>query len=205
MSQALPCPIGRPRCSEVDRAILGAVISLLTTVGYHRLSIEAVATQAGVAKTSIYRRYATRDELIAAAIEVNRPALVIPDTGDLWQDLDQVLEQAAEVDLSALGRQTLAMMLGLASTSPRFAQIYWQRYLMPRHKAAAVILERAIARGELSADLNIDLIFDLMCGLLYKLTLFPLETEPVEVYFRRALEFLLQPHYHQPPQAVEAD
>jgi AcrR family transcriptional regulator len=197
MSHALPCSVGRPRNSEVDRAILEAVLSLLAAGGYQRLSIEAVAAKAGVAKTSIYRRYASKDELIAAAIDVNRPVAVIPDTGDLWRDLDEVLQQAAEADLSELGRQTLALMLGLASTSPRFAQIYWQKYLMPRRKAAAVILERAIARGELSTDLDIDLIFDLMTGLLYKMTLFPLKQEPVESYFRRALEFLLQPHYCQ--------
>lgn len=183
---------GRPRSTEVNQAILQAALDLLAEIGYHRLSIEAIAARAGVGKTTIYRRYDSKEELLADALGQHRPELHIPDTNSLWDDLEEVHKQAARTDLSPLGRQTLAMIISLASTSPQFADIYWKKYILPRRKAASVILERGKARGELCQDVDIDLIFDFMTGLLFKAVIFEPETEPLENYMRRALKFLLK-------------
>lgn len=182
---------GRPRSQEVHQAILRATLDLLAEVGYHGLSIEAIAKSAGVGKATIYRRYDSKEELIADAIEHNRPKRIIPDTGSFWADLDSVHNQAAEIDLSPLGRQTVAMIIGLASTNPQFAEIYWKKYVAPRRKAVSVIFDRAKARGELSQTVDTELICDLMTGLLFKSILFQPD-EPIEAYMRRALNFLLK-------------
>lgn len=186
---------GRPRSQEVQQAILRATLDLLAEVGYHGLSIEAIAKSAGVGKATIYRRYDSKEELIADAIEHNRPKLIIPDTGNFWADLDSVHNQAAEIDLSPLGRQTVAMIIGLASTNPQFAEIYWKKYVSPRRKAVSVIFDRAKARGELSQNVDIELVCDLMTGLLFKSILFQPD-EPIEDYMRRALDFLLKGDRH---------
>lgn len=60
---------GRPRSSEVDRSILDATLALLAEVGVERLSIEMVAQRAGVAKTSIYRRFSNKQTLILEALD----------------------------------------------------------------------------------------------------------------------------------------
>jgi AcrR family transcriptional regulator len=66
--------MGRPRDSSRDLAIFDATLSLLTEVGYERLSVEAVAGRSGAAKTTIYRRYRDKAALVAAAVERRAPA-----------------------------------------------------------------------------------------------------------------------------------
>ena len=68
-----PSAMGRPRDSGRDLAILDATLSLLTEVGYEQLSMEAVAGRSGAAKTTIYRRYRDKAELVAAAVERRAP------------------------------------------------------------------------------------------------------------------------------------
>lgn len=66
--------MGRPRDSGRDLAILDATLALLIEVGYEQLSMEAVAARSGAAKTTIYRRYRDKAELVAAAVEHRAPA-----------------------------------------------------------------------------------------------------------------------------------
>jgi len=107
------------------------------------MTIDAIATRAGVGKTTIYRRYNAKVELVADAIESLREEVVIPDTGTIWGDVDALIQNAALLTLSPLGRQTVAMIISSASSNPQFAQIYWTKYLQPRRQAFAVVIERA--------------------------------------------------------------
>ena len=99
---------GRPRDAGRDLAILNATLKLLIEVGYDQLSIEAVATEAGVGKPTVYRRYANKAALVAAAVE-HRAASAPPATrtGDFLQDLLQTVawlaEQTAEHEIGLLG------------------------------------------------------------------------------------------------------
>lgn len=76
-------------------------------MGYERLSMDAIAARAGVGKTTIYRRYGSKEELVADAIKNLREEIAIPNTGSLWSDLDLVIESAAKTTLTPLGRQIL--------------------------------------------------------------------------------------------------
>jgi len=76
-------PLGRPRSTQSHRAILQAILELLAEVGFERMTIDAIATRAGVGKTTIYRRYNAKVELVADAIESLREEVVIPDTGTM--------------------------------------------------------------------------------------------------------------------------
>jgi AcrR family transcriptional regulator len=120
---------GRPRSAESHQAILQATLELLSEVGFDAMSIDAIAARAGVGKTTIYRRYSGKEELVADAIESLRQDVVIPDTGHLWSDLDALIENASQITLSPLGRQTIAMIISSASSNAHFAQIYWTKYL----------------------------------------------------------------------------
>ncbi|MBW4477525.1 MAG: TetR/AcrR family transcriptional regulator [Tolypothrix brevis GSE-NOS-MK-07-07A] len=150
---------GRPRSEESHQAIIKATLDLLSLMGYDRLSIDAIARSAGVGKTTIYRWYASKEELVA---------------------------------LTPLGRQILAMIIGAASTSPQFAQVYWTKYLLPRRQAFQVAIARGKARNEIHPDTDTDLVFDLMSGImLYALVFIP-SVEPVEAYIRRAVGLILK-------------
>lgn len=185
-------PPGRPRSSQSHQAMLQAALELLTEVGFAAMTVDAIAARAGIGKTTIYRRYTSKEELVADAIESIRSDIVIPDTGNLQCDIDTLIENAAQITLSPVGRQTVAMIISSASSNPQFARIYWTKYLEPRRQAFAVVLERAKARNEIQADLDSDLIFDTMSGIMLYALIFQPTAESWTTYVRRALNLLFR-------------
>ncbi|MEH2000019.1 MAG: TetR/AcrR family transcriptional regulator [Nostoc sp.] len=192
MSKQINSPSGRPRSIHADQAILQATLDLLAEVGYESMSIEAIASRAGVGKTTIYRRYTSKEELVADAIESLRDDLLIPDTGRFWGDMDILINNAATKIDSPLGRQTLALIISTASSNPQFAEVYWTKYTKLRREAFSKVLERAKFRGEIHKDADVDLIIDLVSGSLYYALIFKPTTEPVEAYMRRTMNLLLK-------------
>lgn len=172
--------------------MLKAALELLGEVGFEAMSIEAIAARAGVGKTTIYRRYSGKAELVADAIETIREEVVIPNTGSLESDLDALIENAAQITLSPLGRQSVAMILSSASSNTEFAQIYWTKYLQPRRQAFAIVIERAKERNEVPVDLDPGLVFDTMSGIMLYALIFPPTSESWRGYVRRALGLLFQ-------------
>lgn len=183
---------GRPRSVQSHQAMLQATLELLAEVGFDVMSIEAIAARAGVGKTTIYRRYTCKEELVADAIESVREEVLIPNTGNLWGDIDALIENSAQITLSPLGRQTVAMIISSASSNPQFAQIYWTKYLQPRRQAFAIVLERAKARDEVQLGLDPSLVFDAMSGIMLYALIFQPTTESWECYVRRALHLFLR-------------
>ena len=183
---------GRPRSAQSHQAMLQATLELLAEVGFEAMSIEAISSRAGVGKTTIYRRYSSKAELVADAIENIREEIVIPDTGSLWGDMDALIQNAAQISLNPLGRQTVAMIISSASSNAEFAQIYWAKYLQPRREAFIVVLERAKARQEVKPDLDPGLVFDMMSGIMLYAMIFQPTPESWEAYVRRSLKLILQ-------------
>jgi AcrR family transcriptional regulator len=191
MSNANKKPPGRPRSIQSHQAMLQATLELLAEVGFDTMSIDAIAARAGVGKTTIYRRYASKEELVADAIESVREEVVIPDTGNLQGDIDALSQNAAKITLNPLGRQTVAMIISSAASNSQFAQIYWTKYLQPRRKTFAIVIDRAKARTEVPDDIDADLVFDTMSAIMLYALIFPPTAESWEVYVRRALRLLL--------------
>ncbi|MDS3861401.1 TetR/AcrR family transcriptional regulator [Thermosynechococcaceae cyanobacterium BACA0444] len=183
---------GRPRSAESHQAILKATTELLGEVGFDAIRIDAIAARAGVGKTTIYRRYRTKEELVADAIESFRQDIVIPDTGYFWSDLDQLIENAAQITLNPLGRQTAAMIISSASSNSQFAKIYWSKYMKPRREAFAVVLDRAKARDEVQPDLDSGLIFDIMSSIMLYALIFEPTSESWTEYIHRALNLVFK-------------
>ncbi|NET45352.1 TetR/AcrR family transcriptional regulator [Okeania sp. SIO2B3] len=184
--------LGRPRSAKSHQAILQATLELLGEVSFETMSIEAISARSGVAKTTIYRRYSSKEELVADAIESVRQDVTIPDTGNIWSDLDELIENAAQITQSSLGRQTVAMIISSASSNSQFAQIYWTKYLQPRREAFAIVIERAKMRNEIQADLDSGLVFDSMSGIMLYSLIFPPTIESWSEYVRRGLNLLFQ-------------
>ncbi|MFB2982434.1 TetR/AcrR family transcriptional regulator [Microseira sp. BLCC-F43] len=192
MSETDKKQMGRPRSVQSHQAILQATLEMLAEVGYDRMSIDAIASRAGVGKTTIYRRYKSKEELVADAIESLREEIVIPDTGTFWGDIDVLIENAAKITLNPLGKQTVAMIISSASSNSQFAQVYWTKYLQPRREAFTIVIERAKARNEVQANLAPGLVFDMMSGIMLYALIFPPTTETWEAYIRRALNLFLR-------------
>jgi AcrR family transcriptional regulator len=148
------------RSARVVEAILTAVAEELGRVGYANLRIEDVATRSGVNKTTIYRRWPQKSELVIAAIERLAPKPEVYDTGSLRGDLTAMLtDLRGRISETPAGRG-IARMMQAERAHPEVASV--MRRMRTSHVAARrAPFERAIARGEIPADSNVDLIAEL--------------------------------------------
>lgn len=139
----------RGRGPAVIRAVLEATLDELARVGYVALTFEDVATRAGVNKTTVYRRWATKPDLVRAALTAAAEAApVLVETGDLRTDLRAIARRARDVLSSSRGIGLLRMVLGggLCPELEALATALRRQVEAP----ARQLLERAAARGELS-------------------------------------------------------
>jgi AcrR family transcriptional regulator len=159
---------GRPRDPRLDEAIAQATIDLLAQCGYDALSMEAVAARAGTTKTAIYRRWSSKASLVADVFATrSKTKVVVPDTGDLRNDLLTYLRSVITALTSEpVGRAVLNMVVA-ARSYPDLAGLLQQEWTRLRRQVVTAILERAVARGELGADVDDKLTADLLLGPLY--------------------------------------
>ncbi len=147
---------GRPRDPEVDRAILHAALRVLTDRGYAGMSIERVAAAAGVGKTAIYRRYATKEELAAGALSSIRDQWgPPPDTGCARSDIVEMLARAQATFAQGAALAMLGALLVEERRNPGLFELFRERILRPQQRDALKVLRRGVARGEIRADANL--------------------------------------------------
>jgi AcrR family transcriptional regulator len=159
---------GRPRDARNDRAILAAALAILQTDGYRSLTIEGVATRAGVGRPTIYRRWPSKPALVVAAlVDSNRIAVPAVDTGSLRQDLITVQRHQIELMDSPHNRRVTAGLVADLTADPELAETYVDRYLAPRRAEVWQILRRGVERGELAADADFAFVYDLLIGPLF--------------------------------------
>jgi len=139
---------GRPRDPGVDRAIVRATLRALAEQGYRGMSVEGVAAAAGVGKTTIYRRYPSKEELVVAALSTIRQAAEpLPDTGSLRTDLAGMMTQAHRI--LARGFSLMGAVLVEEGRNPELLELVRERILRPRRKEVMTMLKRAADRGEI--------------------------------------------------------
>ncbi len=139
------------RSARVRAAAIEATLAELADKGYSALSLEGVALRAGVHKTTLYRRWGTREELVLDAMLARAGEHIsVPDTGSLRQDL---LELARTAAANAASPEVAAMARAVVAESPRDGRLATanRRFWSERLELDQVIVERAIARGEATA------------------------------------------------------
>ena len=144
---------GRPRDPGVDRAIVRETLRALADQGYQGMSIEGVAEAAGVGKTTIYRRYASKVEMVVAALSTIRHSMgPLSDTGSLRSDLAGMMTQAHRV----LPRVFSVMdaVLVEEGRNPELLELVRERILRPRRDEVMTMLRRAADRGEVRPDID---------------------------------------------------
>ncbi len=167
MTRQDPKP-GRPRDPETDQAILRAALKLLTDRGYAGMSMEGVASKAGVGKTTIYRRYSSKEELVAAALGALRDDLgPLPDTGDIRADLVEMILQTLRAVQGGPGFGMVGALLVEESRSPDFLELFRGRVLRPRRDEAIMVLQRGVDRGEIRADVDLEVAVQAMIGAVF--------------------------------------
>jgi len=157
---------GRPRSAEADAAIIAATLETLVTDGYRALTMEKVRERAGVGKATIYRRYASKQELVRAAVEHLNQGVTPepPDTGSLRGDFGAIVS-ALLAGAEVSGALTfMPRMLSEVAHDAELRRIFYAALVQPRRDAVEAVIRRGIARGEIREDVDVDLAIDLVAG-----------------------------------------
>jgi AcrR family transcriptional regulator len=158
---------GRPRSEDARKAILRSTLKLLQETGFPDLSIEAIAADADVGKATVYRWWPNKASLVAEAFSRSADdELRFPNTGSVRDDVSIQMKHLVRVLRGRRGR-IVAALIGGGQFDPELIQAFRDRFMMPRRQEAYQTLRRAIARGELPEDLNLDLTLDTLYGSLY--------------------------------------
>ncbi|WP_171166323.1 TetR/AcrR family transcriptional regulator [Streptomyces sp. I05A-00742] len=188
---------GRPRSAEADRAILDATRAALVELGWGKLTMGDVAARAGVAKTTLYRRWAGKNALVVDAVaDLFDEHLELPDRGSLQADIEGVVLRFATL-LDRPETKTALMAVVAESTRDEALRERIRSAIVDRQKMLVLVgRERAQARGELPreeepavAARTADLIFDVIAGAVVHRTL--VSAEPVDVEWARGFTALL--------------
>jgi AcrR family transcriptional regulator len=161
---------GRPRSAKSQKAILATAIEILLEQGLTSMSMDDVAKRAGVSKATIYRWWASK-ELLALDALATEWTLPTPspelDTGTLRDDLLTRLHPwLRQLNLKPYER-IIAGLLAQTQTDPEFARLYREHFVKPRRDDTRMLLHRAIDRGEIAADTDLEVTLDLLYGPIY--------------------------------------
>jgi AcrR family transcriptional regulator len=154
---------GRPRSPEAHAAILRAALELAVEGGLRRLSMEAIAARAGVGKATIYRRWKSKEAVFAEAIGSIAVNPEVPDTGTVRGDFEAA-SSAAVGGMAPEAFRVLPRLLADAADDPELLEALRQALLRPRRAAIGEMVRRGIERGELRADVDVDLVSDMLIG-----------------------------------------
>jgi AcrR family transcriptional regulator len=183
--------MSRPRSAASHAAILQAALELVVEGGLHGTSIEGIAARAGVGKTTIYRRWKTKEELFTEALRTVVLPLPDPDTGSLRGDVTAV----AAFNLGNVPRNAALLMPRLmieAADDPELFAVMREVLVDPRRRVFKVILARAVERGELREDLDLDDATDILIGpLIYEILITGADLTKIVALSERILDLAL--------------
>lgn len=155
----------RPRIEGLrEQEILDATLTVLAEAGYDRLTMDAVAAEAKASKATLYRRWSSKPELVVDAVCSHKEHPPTPDTGTLRGDL-----LAAHCGMGGLGdARAMGVLAGVITAMARdeeFAHAYRRDFIAPKLRAVRLVFDRAVARGEVRDDVDLDLIAPALPGI----------------------------------------
>jgi AcrR family transcriptional regulator len=159
---------GRPRSDQAHHAILEAARQLLIENGYTRLRLEHVAARAGVGKTTIYRRWASKEALaLDLLMDLATPHIAVPDLGDTRSELEVVVGSVIRaITMTPFGPVIRALLSQIAG-NPALGDPFRATVVRSRRDSVAHVMARGIARGDLRADADVDVATELLVGPVY--------------------------------------
>ena len=160
---------GRPRSAKSKAAILEAAAELLLQHGLEAVSMDTIAERAGVSKATIYRWWPTKETLAIDALyeDWSHAYPEAPDTGSVRDDLLGIFLPWGDQITRRPYARVLGALITRARTDAAFAEEFNQRLVQPRRDRARPIFHRAIARGDLPADTDVEVALDLLYGAVY--------------------------------------
>jgi AcrR family transcriptional regulator len=159
--QSVAPKVGRPMDASRDTDILDAALDVLAEVGYDGMTIDMVAARAKAGKATLYRRWPSKTELVLDAVACMKNSSIdysnLPDTGSLRGDLVAMIKPLSITD-SQKKLKVMAGLVSLLARNPELADVANQVIMAPRIELNRFFLHRAIERGEIPADTDVDLV-----------------------------------------------
>ena len=156
------------RRSRTEQAILDATRELLAEGGVQKLTVEGVAARAGVAKTTIYRRWRSKDELaLAVLIDMVEKFVTVPDLGDTRAELVAFVDGAVKILGSTLMGRVMQGLVSDLATDPELARAFRERVVAVRVAEVRRLVRQGIERGDLRPDTDDELLHELLFGAVY--------------------------------------
>ena len=199
-----PRPRGRPRSERSHRAILQAAFKLIEEQGFAATTIDAIAARASVGKSTIYRRWPSKEELLVDMVQAyGRASASDPDTGDAREDLVLMIRNIASV-----ARRVGPVVASVVGEMPRNEALVRAMRAVgaPRQSLMRKVIQRGIERGELARGIDVDLAVDLTAAVIYFRLLVTRQALPADLAERIA-DLILEawgrtdtrpPHERQP-------
>ena len=158
-------PAKIPRKTRVRTGVLTAAADILRRDGYAGLTMERVAAESRVAKTTLYRSWPTKAALcMDLYLDVAGRELRDPDTGDVARDLRTIAETVMNLQKQTVAGPAFIGLIAEAQVNPETRSAYLAEFAERRRELTRAVLRRAIARGQLRADTDIDLVIDVIGG-----------------------------------------
>ncbi|MFH7349253.1 TetR/AcrR family transcriptional regulator [Acinetobacter variabilis] len=177
------------KCSRHQHSILQAVSDALAEGEYHQLTIEDVAARAGVGKSTIYRWWKHKSELVLDAFKQRTAGVFELDAS---QSLRSNLVQQLTLLVQALNHPVGRALLVVMANHRELAADFFQQYLLPRRKQTHQLIQQAIERGELRADYPFDLMLDTLYGPIHYQIIF-FNRMPDDQYIQNLVDLALSP------------
>ena len=158
---------GRPRDARADEAILDAALEVLAEVGPAGFTVDQVAARAGCGKATVYRRWRSRGALLLDTGH-HRLGLHVtdPDTGSVRDDLVTMLGELARKMRDTLAGKVMPAVVAEAAVNPEMREVL-AAFVHDRRRPAFAAVRRGVARGELPEGTDVELVLDLLGGLVY--------------------------------------
>lgn len=182
---------GRPRSSKADQAIMTATVDLLLEAGYRGVTIEGVASRAGVAKTTIYRRWPSKAEMVVDAVkQLAQKTRVLADTGAREGVARALIAMVSGINRTHMAEVMASLSIEMAHDA-ELAKAVRRGMVEPRRKAVHALLQRGIETGEVRPDIDFDVVSEMLGGPMLYRVLFT--HEPIdEQLVRRIVQTLMQ-------------
>ncbi len=155
---------GRPRSERAERAIISAALELFAESGAAGLCIEKVAARAGVGKSTIYRRWTGKEDLLLDAMASLKVPLPEPRGRSVREDLKAVLGAMAEHSADPGRSREFALLLGEGVKYPRLMARYQEEVVEPRREVIRSILRRGLVTGELQEHADVEAALFMLSG-----------------------------------------
>lgn len=188
----------RPRVEgEREDEILDACVELLLELGYDRLTMDAVAKRSRASKATLYRRWESKASLVVEALvrAKSAPAIGDHDTGSLRGDLLSTF--CGNQGINETATRVMGAVITALSTDPEFAREFRDKFIAPKVAVTQAIYARAIERGEVAGDLDLELIGPALAGILLHRT-FILGVAPDDDTITRVVDNVILPAVRHP-------